>query len=104
MNSVSFPTMRLETVSLSDHYRHVKRFPAIEQDAGGMFQTIDNQLVKSVSSDRSMLNIPILKTSRWFRFIVGVNLFFRQNWHIIRPILIALGVAFAVMVIMPILI
>lgn len=67
-----------------------------------IINSVNNMVKSSLSSDRSILAMSAVRESRFLRVTQGISLFIRENYQIIRPILIALMVLLVVFVILPV--
>jgi hypothetical protein len=68
---------------------------------GSILSKINNMVAPSISSDRSIFDMSIIKNSKFLRYTNGISLFIRQNWKIIRLVLVAVGVILMVMIVLP---
>jgi hypothetical protein len=92
----------LTRIGKQSRFSNLQQFSPQRQPT--LLQNINSLIASRVSSDRSILNMSIVKSSRFLRYSQGISLFIRENWQLIRVLLIGTGVLIAVLIVIPALI
>lgn len=88
-----------EQISLRPHQPSTT---PIQPQHGAIETILDRELPISVSSNQSHWKNPLIKTSRFVRVMETISHFLHDNWFIIRPIMIFIGVIVGVMIFGPV--